>query len=744
MPNCTPSCLDLFITNTSHNVLLSDQVDTSLSHHDLIILSVSAFTKRPPKLPNTYRNYSKIDQQKLEDAIFIKNLANWHKVYLLTDADEQLSLLNDLVTILYEESVPLTQFTPRPINGHRSIELETLTISRDIAHKNWRRSNLSSDWDIFVEYRQKVELMEKKETYQRHSKLFDPLLNSKSLWRNIKELGINENTCQPQNLFSSADLNNFFVGVESVYSSPNSRLIDGPFSFRCINDCETIKAAMSVKSNAVGSDNLSPRFLKIIMQYITPIITHIFNNILTCSIYPKAWKSARVQPIPKVTNPTTINEYRPISILPYLSKVFERVLNDQINQYLSENNLLSPHQSGFRENRSTTTTLLYITEEMRRGLDNNLVQFLTLLDFSKAFDSVNHSKLITKLNNRYEMSPSACKLIHTYLHNRTQFVQQKDDISSTATLHRGVPQGSVLGPLLFSLYINDLPDVIKFSKCCMYADDVQLLTSGSVDNISTLAAHLNADLESIAKWARDNELTLNPLKSNYITVSSASLHKHISASTWTPINLTNVPIPRVSSAKNLGVWFDQHLQWDVHVTKLCGKIFGSVRRLWKVAWAMPLLTRKRLIRSLVFPIISYACTVYGSTTKTLMNNVTKAYNACLRFAYGIKNRRESISHLSIDFIGCSLKQFFDFESCCALHRIIITGKPEYLANYIEPSLSRRTFKLNTLTNKRKSGNGSVFIRGVKIWNCSPVALRRTHNLKQFRAACLEYVATLPP
>jgi len=187
-----------------------------------------------------------------------------------------------------------------------------------------------------------------------------------------------------------------------------------------------------------------------------PHVTYIFNTAITTSSFPTIWKNAKMFPIPKPNN-----DYRPISILPFLSKVFENLMSSQIQLYLANNSLLDEKQSGFRKKRSCITAITNIVEDIRQELDSNCVTFLTLLHHSKAFDSVNHNILCTKLRNMFNFSTNATKLIRSYLTNRYQAVVSGTQVSSLRNLSRGVAQGSVLGPFLFSICMS----IISLVSC---------------------------------------------------------------------------------------------------------------------------------------------------------------------------------------------------------------------------------------------------------------------------------------
>ena len=285
------------------------------------------------------------------------------------------------------------------------------------------------------------------------------------------------------------------------------------FSFSHITPLDIEKSVYKLKSNAVGCDNISVRFIKLIMPFILMPLTHIINHSISSSCFPSQWKQASVTPIPKKAQASEPKYFRPISILPCLSKVCENIISDQIFSFLHYHALLSPCQSGFRPNHSCTTAMVKILDDIRIPFDNNHITILCLLDFTKAFDTVDHLILCQKLKNLFCFSNSAVNLINSYLTNRSQLVNVLGRLSQRKHVPCGVPQGSILGPLLFSLFINDIFQVCKYSTMHGYADDLQIYLSGPVAEIDNLCKLMNIDLLAINSWAVKNKLGLNSLKS---------------------------------------------------------------------------------------------------------------------------------------------------------------------------------------------------------------------------------------
>lgn len=236
----------------------------------------------------------------------------------------------------------------------------------------------------------------KKSFYSQKLNAYQP---AQQLWRNIDEVGLSNKNDEMQNIFTPDTLNNFFLSTQNNSNTPNviSFCALDPstsFAFKNVTSMEVEIAICSLKSNAIGLDDIPLKFIKIILPLLLPYLTHIFNYILTSSKFPTIWKLAKLIPIGKKTSPTTPKDYRPISILSSLSKALEKIMESQISTYLLLHNFICPDQSGFRRQHSTLSALLKIIDDLLSQLDHGRIGVLTLLDFSKAFDSVRHDLLL--------------------------------------------------------------------------------------------------------------------------------------------------------------------------------------------------------------------------------------------------------------------------------------------------------------------------------------------------------------
>ncbi len=230
-------------------------------------------------------------------------------------------------------------------------------------------------------------------------------------------------------------------------------------------------------------------------------LLHIFNLILDTGIFPEDLKLTRVTPIHKEGDKSKCGNYRPISVIPALAKILEKLICEQINSYIHNNNIICEQQSGFRPGHSTETALLNCTNQWLLNMDKGLINGVLFLDFKKVFDTVDHCILLQKLE-KYGIKGTAHKLIRSYLSNRKQVCILNNSKSQQKTVQCGIPQSSNLGPLLFSVYINDLPNCLKHTQASMFADDTNLTCTGSSAN--EIEHELNSDLCNVNRWLRAN------------------------------------------------------------------------------------------------------------------------------------------------------------------------------------------------------------------------------------------------
>ena len=301
-------------------------------------------------------------------------------------------------------------------------------------------------------------------------------------------------------------------------------------------------------SKATGLDQISNKILKLAGPVICNQLTDLFNLSVKSGVFPNDWKLAKVSPIHKTGERNDANNYRPISVLPTIARIFEKLIYEQLYDYLCKNDILDSRQSGFRSLHSTVTALLDLTNQWCFNIDRGMISGVVFLDLKKAFDTVDHSLLLTKLEH-VGVRGHSLEWFNSYLTNRYQFVYINGILSEQDMIKCGVPQGSILGPLLFLIYINDLSNITDFATTRMYADDTNMtFTACSVEG---LRHEMNADLEKLKQWLCANKLTLNILQTEYLLIGSRQRIVTVTESLVLSIN--GISLKKVNCSKCLGV-----------------------------------------------------------------------------------------------------------------------------------------------------------------------------------------------
>lgn len=416
---------------------------------------------------------------------------------------------------------------------------------------------------------------------------------------------------------------------------PNDNIQSQPletcFHFSSIPASNVISTLSSLKaSKATGLDKIPAKILKMASNIIAPSLAFIFNLSLATGIYVNDWKYARVSPLFKSDSRRKCENYRPISILPIVSKIFEKEVFRQVYSYLTENSMLSKFQSGFRPKHSTVTSLIQMCDEWLENMDNGRLNGVVFLDIRKAFDSINHNILLKKMEITFAISSTELQWFESYLMNRKQQCLINGHMSSPKLITCGVPQGSILGPLLFLLFINDLPDCLNSTTPCLYADDTQIFSSS--ENPNDLIESLNADLVNICNWLRANRLQIHPTKTKFMYIgSSHNLNNNLSDH---PVLVNNLPVTRSTTQKCLGVEIDERLTWEKHIEMICKKASSGIGAIRRIKPFVPSDNLQTIYKALVQPYLEYCSPLWGNCGKLLKDKLQRFQSRAARVITG--------------------------------------------------------------------------------------------------------------
>ena len=339
--------------------------------------------------------------------------------------------------------------------------------------------------------------------------------------------------------------------------------VDEILTFREISEEEVLTFLLNMSTNkATGMDQLSIKLVKLAAPLITHAMTVMFNKSIALGTFPCEWKISKVTPIYKLGVREVMNNYRPISVISIVAKAVEKLVYNQLYEYFINNDMLTTSQHGFRPNHSTVSAMLEIANKWFQNIDIGQLNGVVFLDLKKAFDTVDHGILLHKLY-LYGIKGIAFYWFRSYLSNRKQYCHETcNHLSNPLEMICGIPQGLILGPLLFLIYVNDLPNCLKYTKCNMFADDTQI--DASSNNTESIANTLNEDLANVSDWTKANKLSLNASKTEYMIIGS---HKRLhQIQSVPPIILDNTQIKRVKVTKSLGLMIDETLTWDEQVT----------------------------------------------------------------------------------------------------------------------------------------------------------------------------------
>ena len=494
-------------------------------------------------------------------------------------------------------------------------------------------------------------------------------------------------------------------------------------------------------NKATGCDGISCKILKLAAPVISETLTYIFNQCITLSVFPDEWKTARIIPLYKNGHRNLPGNYRPISILPVVSKIIERILYDQLYNYFSKSEILSDCQFGFRKSHSTTTALIDCTNDWYTNMDKRLLNLVVQIDLKKAFDTVDHKILLRKLE-LYGIKGQAYNLIESYLSKRTQRCQIKNFISSQQLLSCGVPQGSILGPLFFLIYINDLPSCLEQCKPKMFADDTSITASNN--DIVELEKTVNSDLNNLEKWLIANKLSLNSTKTEYLIIGSKQMIKNVFTSNL-HIAIGNYVINRIYEYESLGLIIDQHLSCKSNTDKICKKVAAGISALRKLKEYTDKQTLISIYNALVHPYFTYCCEVWGVLGETQSKRLQKLQNRAAKIIISMGNDVDHCNALQelkwepLEILRKKAKAKLMFKLLKNAGPNSLTRLFTYKKDITDYNLRNITSCLNVPMPSTNSLKKSFAYDGASVWNSIPAEIRNSKSVSLFQkkiAACI--------
>ena len=478
-------------------------------------------------------------------------------------------------------------------------------------------------------------------------------------------------------------------------------------------------------SAACGTDGVCIRMLKIGFPAIGVPILHMINSCLTHSDIPDSWKHSLVSPIHKSGDHSDPSNFRPISLIPVITKVVERIVHQQLYGYLTSNHLLSSSQHGFRPHHSTETALLSVSDQILSATDRGEISMLCLIDLSKCFDVIDHEILLQKLClHGIEISWFAA-----YLQGHTQSVSLNDG-SGCRVLSRplantmGVFQGSVLGPLLFTIFANDLSLHAEGAAVFQYADDTQVLVSGPKDDLRGLTSRMERSLETLSCWFNSHALKVNANKTQLAVFGS---RQNLRSLPDLKVTFCDVALQPRAEVKNLGVVFDSTLSWESHVSELSRQCTGVLIGLSHCRHYLPDGVIKVLVSALVLTRIRYCLAVYGNGTLKNFDRLQRVLNFAVRVIFG-RRKFDHVSDLREQLRWMSPQQMSQTQTLSLAHKVLRLGEPDSLADSfircrdVRQRSTRQDSLLHLPRPRTEAGRRRFAYRAPALYNSLPAGI----------------------
>lgn len=754
--------IDLILVSNLHSIEMSGVGEPFLlqdTRYHCPVFSIFSFKK---SLVKTFSReiwlYERGDYEQLRQKV---HNFNWNSIKH-TDIDIYTSAFTDQLLNMAKECIPNKTVRVRPhdlpwMNG----SIRKIMRKRNRSYRKYKQNKTKNKYEAYKHLRNEVTklLRQSKRNYldSLASKLKSSNFSSSEYWKTLKSfIKPASNTAIPPllhdgNYYSESSdkadiLNDFFIQQTDIDDS-NNTLPDDIFleNNALSNIVTTPDEVKSVLQNlklgkSSGPDNINNKLLKELANQLSIPLCDIFNSSLHSSTCPNMWKQAHVTPIYKKDNPSLAANYRPISLLSTIGKVLERIIHKHMFNFFNNNNIITCLQSGFLPGDSSVNQLVSLYNTFCRALDDGKEVRAIFCDISKAFDRVWHRGLLYKLKRAGIKGPLLAWLSN-YLSNRKQRVVLPGGSSRWQFIKAGVPQGSILGPLLFLLYINDIVSDIH-SSIRLFADDTSLYII--VDNPDAAARTLNTDLDTIHNWAETWLVKFNPSKSESLLVSRKSARN-----VHPPLFMNNQIIPEVTSHKHLGIFLAKDGTWHEHIDFIISKAWQRVNVMRKLKFLIDRDSLNKIYTSFIRPVLEYADVVWDNCSQYELNAIEKIQLESARIITGA-TKLVSIDTLYRESGLEPLNKRRYKHKMCMFYKIMNDLTPTYLVSLIPESIDntmnynlRNSQNIRPIRARTQLYYRSFVPSGIREWNELPLEIRNSSSLLSFKNTLNKNVSKPP-
>ena len=760
----TQTLLDHIYVSDKDRIAQSGVLNLGVSDHCVIFCTrkivKGLFRRHNTTVVRSLKKYS------VAEFISELNAINWDPIYSCDDVDIALEIFSRLFgeamdKVAPERTIRIKQRSEPWIND----EILQCIHDRDSFYFKFRKSKSPELYKEYCSLRNRTQRLiksAKRDFFE--NQVNENRFNSKALWKSLSQLGYSQKMKQKLKIGIEIDgdicfedskvadeFNKFYTTVAEklVSKLPTPRnQFDGnhvsnfykgkgvkndSFQLSEVSEDVVLKHLQGINpTKSTGLDKLPARFLRDSAPGISKQITFIINLSIQSNTVPANFKKAKVVPLFKKDNKFDVGNYRPVSILSTLSKVLERVVYDQTEKYLVDNNLLYEYQSGFRAKFSTDTCLIYLNDYLKQFVSNGNYVGMVLIDLRKAFDTVNHSILCDKLKS-VGLSDSSVEWFRSYLDNRTQSVEVNGSMSDVCNVTCGVPQGSILGPMLFNIYVNDMCSAVG-CKLLLYADDSALIVSDK--SAKVVEETLSTELQKLSDWLVDNRLSLHLGKTEAILFGSRRKLRKVSSLN---VICNGTKIGCTKQVKYLGAQMEQNLSGDAMAKNVLGKVNGRLKYLYRQGKYLPKNLKHTLCNALLSPIFDYACSSwYNGVSVKYKHKLQTCQNKIIRYILGLGSR-DHVGPEELDKVGwLDVSHRAAQQQLHHVHNIFYSRSPGYLGlNFVRANARHNYYTRNSnfgfcVERTNSISNKTFYSNGIKLWNSLPRTLQSLESKIGFK------------